>query len=134
MIGKGNILLTFAAVLLLLGMAAVAYSPVEGLGFNETGRSGLIVGMISAAVAATLGFMARAQRRWAVTAGLILAFALLVMTTHRALLGWQKVADGEPTKWWASLLITLMGVASLIALVALARGFASTRPLPTPER
>jgi hypothetical protein len=125
-------LMIYGAALIVLGLASVLFSPEMGIGFNTKGISGLIAGVAGGGLAVTFGALARSGRKWAVTAGLILAFAFLVMSSHRAILGWRDVNAGAG-KRYAAVLSSLMAVASLITAVSTARGLGSARIESKPE-
>ncbi|MGI8602694.1 MAG: hypothetical protein ACR2OZ_06795 [Verrucomicrobiales bacterium] len=130
---KARILFGYAALLLVLGIVSVLYSPEAGFGFNPKAISGLIVGVVGAVGAAAFGRMIQSGVSWAVQGGMILTFVLLVMCSHRALLSWQKVSAGASEKWFAAAIISVMGAASLVTLVLVARGFGGVRVAPTPR-
>ena len=131
---KARILRVFGTVVVLLGLASVLYAPGVGFGYNAHGISGLIVGAVSGLLAFAFAGAAGKGRPWAPTAGVVLAFLLLVAAGGRAAMAWRKIAAGTSDKTYAATLITLMAVAALVALVQLARGFASTRVEPKPDR
>jgi hypothetical protein len=124
---KSKPLIIYGAVLIVLGLAAVMFVPETGFGFNKKAISGLIVGLLGGGLAVAFGMLARAGKNWAITAGLVLAFALLVMCSHRAFLGWRQVNAGYPEKRYAAVLVSLMALASLITAVSTARGAGSAR-------
>jgi hypothetical protein len=127
---KGRILFIYGAILAVLGIAAVVFAPELGFGFYWKAKSGLIVGLVGGGLAAAFGIAARHGKNWAVTAGLILAFTLLVACSQRALISWKQVSSGQPEKWYAASLISLMVAASLITLVAVARGLGGVKVSP----
>ena len=131
---KGRSLITCGAVFIVLGLAAVIFSPETGFGFNKRAISGLIVGLAGGGLAAAFGVLARGGKQWALTAGLILAFVLLVMCSHRAFLSWRQVNAGMSEKWYAAVIISLMAVAALITAVSTARGAGSARIESQPDR
>ncbi len=131
---KARILRVFGTVVLLLGLASVLYAPGAGVGVNWHGKSGLIVGAVAGVLAFVFAGAAGRGRSWSLPAGIVLAFLLLVSAGGRAAMAWRKIASGASDKTYAATLITLMAAAALIALVQLARGYASTRVQAQPDR
>jgi hypothetical protein len=127
---KARTLFIYGTILAILGIAGVLFSPDAGFGFHPKAKTGLIVGCAGAGLAVLFGAFARQGKPWAATAGAIFAFLFLVITFHRALITWKKVSQGFPEKWYAASLISLMAAASLITLVAVARGLGGARVAP----
>jgi len=108
-----TILFSFAAMLLVLGLASAFYSPDHVIGWYPKGRSGLMICGISAALAVLFGWLHDQGKTWAIYAGLALAFMIIAMPGSRFFIAGRAYSGGDSSKW---LSMVILGLTALVAL------------------
>jgi hypothetical protein len=119
-----TILFSFAAMLLVLGLASAFYSHDHVLGWNPKGRSGLIICGVSAGLAVIFGFLSDKGQQWAVYAGLALSFLIIAMPGSRFFIAGRAYSAGDSTKWLSMVILgctALVGLRTFISLSLLVR-------------
>ncbi len=104
----------FGLFLLVCGVAGFASNPVAA-------KTALISGSVFGGLSAFWGILMLRGHAWARFGAMASTLLLAAAFSWRAWAGWSAVAQGEP-KIFASVLISLMLVASLASLAALQRG------------
>lgn len=119
-----TILFSFAAMLLVLGLASAFYSPDHEIGWYPKGKSGLMICVISAALAGLFGWLHDKGQSWALYAGLALAFLIIAMPGSRFFIAGKAYSGGDTTKWLSMVILgltALVGLRTFIALSLLVR-------------
>ncbi len=118
-------LVRYGLFLITIGIVAVFYNPATGqLGFNPAAKTALLSGGICGGLSlAWGGLLARGftWARWGAILSCVLFFAAF---TWRSIAGWMAFAGGQGEKWFASILITSMWIATALLLAVLIRNAA----------
>ncbi len=101
--------------LIVVGIIAVLYNPHNGqFGFNPDAKSGLIVTGIFALLSLLWAYVyTRNARRIAIIGGTATTVLLFAGTIPRALNAWTGYAQGDTTKWFAAVTISLVIIGSI---------------------
>ncbi len=119
-------LIGYGIVLILLGLALIAYDPhLQKITLYTTAISGLIAASIIGGIAIISGILAAKGKRCGLWAGLIITFLALIAFFMQTK---ARFGQGNP---YAGTVIGLMAAASFFTLVNVARGVAF---LPPPEK
>jgi len=109
--------------LIVVGIISVLYNPHTGhFGFNPDAKSGLIVTGIFAILSLLWAIVySRNANRVAIVGGIVTTALLFAGTIPRALGAWTGYAQGESTKWFAAVTISLVIVGSIPLFASLIR-------------
>jgi len=110
--------------LFLMGVAiiAVMYIPKTGqIAFNPAAKTALISGGICGGLSILWGVLLGRGMSWARIAAIVSSILFLGAFSWRAIAGWMAFAGGQSEKWYASMLISCMWVATLVVVAALVR-------------
>jgi hypothetical protein len=101
--------------LILVGIIAVWYNPHTGqFGFNPDAKSGLIVTGIFGLLSLLWALVySRNAHRIAIIGGIVTTILLFAGTIPRAIGAWTGYAQGDTTKWFAAVTISLVIVGSI---------------------
>jgi hypothetical protein len=101
--------------LIVVGIIAVLYNPHNGqFGFNPDAKSGLIVTGIFALLSLLWAFAySRYAHRIAIIGGTVTTVLLFAGTIPRAFGAWTGYAQGDTTKWFAAVTISLVIVGTI---------------------
>jgi hypothetical protein len=117
---QSKILLAYAFLLLIPGLASVLYDPIQGaVALYLKGKTGLIVCGVAAVLAVAMARMVTAGVPWARWAGLILSFLLLAQSGPKAFSIAKAVSAGtkEGHFWYQATLFAVIAAISLWATV-----------------
>lgn len=117
--GTATILFSFASMLLVLGLFSVFYSPDHQFGWNEKGKSGLIVCGIGAVLSLIFGFLSDKGASWALYAGLVVAFLFIAVGGKNFFADGRAWSGGDASKWFRTVIFGGAFFAALRTFVAL---------------
>jgi uncharacterized membrane protein (UPF0136 family) len=128
----GSWVIVYGAFLILMGIAGYLSNP-------ERAATALVSGGTFGALSIVWGSLMRRRIAWARWAATVTIAFLTLVFAWRATVSWLAVRAGQPGKLVAAELITAMGVASVLMLIALLRDASrsprrnpSTAPPPPP--
>jgi len=101
--------------LIVVGIIAVLYNPHTGdFGFNPDAKSGLIVTGTFALLSLLWAFVySRNAHRIAMIGGIVTTILLFAGTIPRALGAWTGYVQGDTTKWFAAVTISLVIIGTI---------------------
>lgn len=114
-----NILYSFAAMLLVLGCFSAFYSPDHQIGWNEKGKSGLIVCGVGAVLSLIIGWLADKGASWGVYAGLVVAFLFVAVPGKNFFAAGRAWSAGDASMWFRTLIFGGAFFAALRTFVSL---------------
>jgi hypothetical protein len=120
-------LFIYAAALLVIGLASIAYDPIAGaVTLYLKGKTGLIVCGIAALLAVVAGLLVARGVSWARWAGIALPFLLLAQSAPKAFRIGREISAGlkDGHFWYQA---TLFGVIAAVSLIALVTQFVTMR-------
>lgn len=105
-----------------VAIIAVMYIPKTGqIAFNPAAKTALISGGICGGLSILWGVLLGRGMSWARIAAIVSSILFLGAFSWRAIAGWMAFAGGQSEKWYASMLISCMWVATLVVVAALVR-------------
>ena len=116
-------LIAYGAFLMLMGLAGYLSNP-------EKAKTALMSGGIFGTLSILWGWMMARGFAWSGWSACATTAFLVVVFSWRASVSWMAFANGAADKLTAAVLITAMGAASILMLVALVRGLARRQPHP----
>ena len=114
---------TIAYGLFLVGMGLAGYASNP-----EKAKTALISGGAFGTLSMLWGWLMTRGFAWSRWAALVTTVFLVVVFAWRSAVSWSAFADGAADKVTAAILITAMGAASILMLLALVRGPARGQP------
>ena len=114
-----TILFSFASMLLVLGLFSAFYSPDHQLGWNEKGKSGLIVCGIGAVLSVVFGLLSDKGHGWTLYAGLAVAFMFIAVGGKNFFAAGRAWSGGDATMWFRALIFGGAFFAALRTFVVL---------------
>lgn len=114
-------MICYGIFLIAMGLAGYASNP-------EKARTALLSGGTFGALSILWGWLMTRGFGWSRWAGLAATVMLLGVFTWRASVSWAAFADGAGEKLVPAVLITLMGIASLVMTVALIKPGSHVKP------
>ncbi len=123
-----TILYSFAAMLLVLGLASAFYNPQHEFGWNEQGKSGLIVCGIGAVLSVIFGYLSDKGQNWTVYAGLVVAFLFIAVGGKNFFLAGREWSGGEAAKWFRMVIFGGAFVAALRTFLQLSLTLRRSNP------
>lgn len=109
----GHWIIAYGCFLIVVGILGYLSNP-------EKAKTAVLSGGTFGTLSITWGVLSLGGNRWPISAAFVTGGFLALVFFWRSSVGWLAVAQGDPTKQVAAILITLMLAASL-ALLALIR-------------
>ncbi len=120
-------MVVYGLFLIAMGLAGYASNP-------EKAKTALMSGGAFGALSMLWGWLMTRGFAWSRWAGCATTAFLVVVFSWRASVSWMAFANGAADKLTAAVLITAMGAASILMLIALVRGLARRQPHPGEPR
>ena len=114
----------YGAFLVVMGLAGYLSNP-------EKATTALISGGVFGGLSVLWGILLARGQSWSRWAALVTTALLTAVFTWRASVSWAAFSEGQPEKWVAATLISVMGLASLMMVTLLSVG-CGRRCLPRP--
>jgi hypothetical protein len=114
-----TILFSFAAMLVVLGLFSAFYSPDHQIGWNEKGKSGLIVCGVGAVLSIIIGLLSDRGASWGVYAGLVVAFLFIAVPGKNFFAAGRAWSGGDAAMWFRTVIFGGAFFAALRTFVAL---------------
>lgn len=106
-------------MLLVLGLFSAFYSHDHVFGWNEKGKSGLIVCGIGAVLSVVFGFLSDKGQSWAVYGGLVVAFLFIAVGGKNFFADGRAWSGGDASKWFRTVIFGAALFAALRTFVSL---------------
>ncbi len=119
---KGNLIIRYGIVMLLIGLAAILYNPeAKELALYWKGKTGLFIAGGGGIMAIVFGLLAKSGKYWAHLAAAILTFLFLSVAFQKGFGTARGIAAQqlEAFHWYKAALFWLIFVSSLLTLIPL---------------
>ena len=113
----GKWMMGYGAFLVAMGLAGFLSNPAKA-------ATALISGGVCGGLSMLWGILLARGQPWSRWAALATTSLLTAVFAWRASASWAAFSEGQPEKWVAATLISLMGLASLFTLTLLSGGWA----------
>jgi uncharacterized membrane protein (UPF0136 family) len=113
----GKWMMGYGAFLVAMGLAGYLSNPAKA-------TTALVSGGAFGGLSMLWGILLARGWSWSRWAALVTTGLLTTVFAWRASVSWAAFADGQPEKWVAATIISVMGVASLLTLALLSSGCA----------
>lgn len=113
----GKWMMGYGAFLVAMGLAGYLSNPAKAV-------TALISGGVFGGLSVLWGILLARGQSWSRWAALATTSLLTAVFVWRASVSWAAFSEGQPEKWLAASIISVMGLASLIMLTLLSAGCA----------
>lgn len=114
-----NILFSYSVLLLLTGLFSSFYNPDHVIGWNEKGKTGLMVCGAGAVLAAVFGLCSKQGMGWALWAGLVLSFLFIAQCGFSSFKAGRGMSAGDAKLWFKLAINVVAFLVSLRAFISL---------------